>query len=571
MAGTYTFTTLDNPLGVKGTQLHGICGNNIVGSYYDASNDSHGFLYNGSNYMTIDPPSAALGTTGMGGISGNNIVGSYRDASNIAHGFIYNISTSNYTTFDNPLTVDLTAGCGISGTNIVGYFGYGQFGGPVGATGYNGFLYNGSTFTTIDHPLGVRGSFCFGIDGNNIVGTWGDASGHNHGFLYDGLTFITIDDPLGANDTWLNGISGNTIVGFYTAASGIGHGFLYSISTSNYTTFDCPLGVNSKGASGMSDKKIVGSYWDASGNSHGYLATPMPETATGTAVLTNGFVVGVNVTDSGYGYTNTPQVRIIGGGGSGAQAVAVISNGMVMAINVTDAGSGYTNTPLVVIEPPFISNPILGIAPMSFLTFSNLTVGGNYQLQQLAGWYWANQPVSFTATNALYTQMLAGVWDSGDFRLALNPVPSQAFATPEVVYGFVVHATVTSGGSGYVTSPAVSIVGGHGTNATAISQISGGVVTNISITSAGIGYPNTTTIQIAPPPAAAVFPTVQPVMRVDSASLAPYDNYQIQFKPDIAAPWINWDGGLFTPTGATNSQFLFTTNGTGFFRLQYEP
>ena len=283
------------------------------------------------------------------------------------------------------------------------------------------------------------------------------------------------------------------------------------------------------------------------------------------------FVVGVSITDGGYGYTNTPLVRLIGGGGSGAEAVAVVSNGVVTADNVLDAGYGYTNAPLVVIEPPFILNPVLGIAPMSFLSFSNLTVGGTYQLQQALAWYWTNQPVSFTATNSLFTQMFAGVWGSGNFRLALNPVPSQAFATPNVVNGFVVGATVTSGGSGYVTSPAVSIVGGHGTNATAVSLISGGVVTSISITDAGIGYTNTPTIQIAPPPAAAVFPAVQPVMRVDSSSLAPYDNYQIQFKPDIVAGWINWDGGLFSPTDVTNSQFLFITNNAGFFRLQYMP
>jgi len=222
-------------------------------------------------------------------------------------------------------------------------------------------------------------------------------------------------------------------------------------------------------------------------------------------------------------------------------------------------------------NPPFIPNPVLSIAPMSFLSFSNLTVGGNYQLQQFVGWYWANEPVSFTARNALYTQMVAGVWDSGDFRLALNPVPAQAFATAQMANGFVVGATVTSGGSGYVTSPAVSIVGRSVIGAGAFSSISGGVVTSITVTNAGYGYTNAPTIQIAPPPAAAVFPAVQPVMRVDSASLAPYDNYQIQFKPDIMAPWMNWDGGLFSPTSATNSQYIFITNGVGFFRLQYVP
>ena len=296
-----------------------------------------------------------------------------------------------------------------------------------------------------------------------------------------------------------------------------------------------------------------------------------PRLATASAVLAYDFVVAAKVTDGGYGYTNTPTVKIISGGGSGAQAVAMVSNGVVVGITITDAGIGYTNAPLVVIEPPFIPNPVLGIAPMSFLAFSNLTIGGVYQLQQSVAWYWSNQPVSFTATNALYTQMVAGVVSSGNYRLALNPVPAQAFATPEVVNGFVVGATVTSGGSGYVTSPAVRIVGGGGSSATAVAQISGGVVTNITITDAGIGYANTPMVEIAPPPAAAVSPTVLPVMRLDSASLAPYDNYQIQFKPDLGGAWGNWNGGLFSPTDVTNSQYLFITNGVGFFRLQYVP
>ena len=299
---------------------------------------------------------------------------------------------------------------------------------------------------------------------------------------------------------------------------------------------------------------------------------PTPRAALATATVTNGFVAAVNLTDGGYGYTNTPLVRIIGGGGSGAQAVAVVSNGVVTAINVLSAGYGYTNAPVVVIEPPFIPSPVLSIAPMSFLSFFNLSVGGVYQLQQSVAWYWSNQPVSFTATITTHTQIVAGVASSGDYRLALSPVSPQAFATAEVYYGFVVNAMVTSGGSGYVTSPAIAIVGGGGSNATAVANISGGAVSSITITSAGIGYTNTPTIEIAQPPAAAVSPTaVLPVMRVDSANLAPYDNYQIQFKPALGEAWGNWNGGLFNPTGVTNSQYLLVTNGAGFFRLKHVP
>jgi hypothetical protein len=297
----------------------------------------------------------------------------------------------------------------------------------------------------------------------------------------------------------------------------------------------------------------------------------LPHAATATATFASGFVIGMNITDNGYGYTNIPQVHIIGGGGSGAQASAVVSNGIVTSITVTNAGFGYTNVPVVVIDPPFIFNPVLSITPMSFLTFSNLTVSGAYQLQKSQAWYWTNQPVNFTATNAVFTQMVAGVAGSASYRLVISPAPSQAFATPQVVNGFVVGATVTSGGSGYVTAPAVNIVGGGGTNAVAIAHISGGVVTSISMSNAGTGYTNTPTVQIAPPPAAALYPAVQPVMRLDSASLAPYQNYQIQFKSDIGGNWINWNGGLFVPTDVTNSQYLFITNSVGFFQMLYVP
>jgi len=354
--------------------------------------------------------------------------------------------------------------------------------------------------------------------------------------------------PMATNNTTLASL------GSFAVSSGFRHG-------TNTLDF---LVINTPFAGGNPSGLLVSDLAGSAG-----FSGPFP--ATASTVLAYGFVVAANITDSGYGYTNTPLVRLIGGGGSGAQAVAVVSNGVVVAVNVLDAGYGYTNAPLVVIEPPFIPNPVLSIAPMSFLSFFNLTLGGNYQLQQSVAWYWTNLPLSFTATDTIYTQMVAGVVGSGDYRLALNPAPAQAFATAQVVNGFVVGATMTSGGSSYVTSPAVTIVGGGGTNATAVSHISGGVVTSISITSAGIGYTNTPTLEVAQPPAVAVSPTVLPVMRVDSANLAPYDNYQIQFEPDLGGTWGNWNGGLFSPTAVTNSQYLFITNGVGFFRLQYVP
>lgn len=213
------------------------------------------------------------------------------------------------------------------------------------------------------------------------------------------------------------------------------------------------------------------------------------------------------------------------------------------------------------INPPSNPNsPILGISPMTLLNFSNLTVGESYQMQHKFAWYWTNLPLSFTATNAVYTQMVPGVVQNGDYRLAQNPVPSQAFAVAQMFNGSVIGGIITDGGSGYATAPTVSLVRGGGTNATSITSISSsGVVTNITIISGGSGYTNAPIVQIAQPLAVAVSPWTKPVIRLSNTSIG----WLLQFKPEMGAGWQNYNV-------VTNTQLdLLVTNDCGFFRLIY--
>ncbi len=93
-----------------------------------------------------------------------------------------------------------------------------------------------------------------------------------------------------------------------------------------------------------------------------YTATPTitidpppfpPSQAKGTANLINGFVTGVEITDTGHGYGGmVPPVTFLGGGGSGAKGTAIMSNGMVIGINMTASGSGYTKAPYVLVAAP---------------------------------------------------------------------------------------------------------------------------------------------------------------------------------------------------------------------------
>jgi FtsP/CotA-like multicopper oxidase with cupredoxin domain len=54
----------------------------------------------------------------------------------------------------------------------------------------------------------------------------------------------------------------------------------------------------------------------------------------------------------------------------------------------------------------------------------------------------------------------------------------------------VMGVKVTAGGSGYTVAPTVNLVGGSGTGATAVANISGGAVTSITVTNGGSGYTN---------------------------------------------------------------------------------
>lgn len=93
---------------------------------------------------------------------------------------------------------------------------------------------------------------------------------------------------------------------------------------------------------------------------YGYESQPQPQAphpATATAQVVNGFVVGLTITDPGYGYSNAPIVQIQGGGGSGAEGLATVANGVVSNLQITSTGSGYTNAPEVIISSPHPSIP----------------------------------------------------------------------------------------------------------------------------------------------------------------------------------------------------------------------
>jgi len=267
-----TWTTLDLPGEIPHhSWITGISGNNLVGYtlYADVSN----FLYNGTNWTSLDIPDA-LGSANVMDISGNNIVGYCHAGSSREHGLFYN--SSSWTTLDVP---DAGSGGatimnGISGSNIVGYY-------QDASYNQHGFLYNtiGQTWTTLD-VSGSNATAIFGIDSSNLVGEYQDGSG-GHGFLYNTTTRIwtTIDKPGAIGSTRITGISGNNLVGINTSGY---HGFLYNLPSNSWTELDAP-GAYMTYIYGIDGDNVVGAYFsnnvEGIGCWHGFVYT-IPEPAT---------------------------------------------------------------------------------------------------------------------------------------------------------------------------------------------------------------------------------------------------------------------------------------------------
>ncbi len=240
----------------------------------------------------------------------------------------------------------------------------------------------------------------------------------------------------------------------------------------------------------------------------------LPRQATATSQIINGFVVGVTITDGGFGYTNSPAVVFSGGGGTGATATSAIdTNGSVTSITVLNPGHGYTTAPTVVIAPP---------------PFPPRQATANVQL---ANGFIVGAPLIDGGFGYSAPPRVRFIGGRGSQAAASSAIDSN---------GVVTGITVTNPGSGYNTN--VQVV------------IDPPFIPNPTMTIAAINYGS----------------LVTPIIQLDFGHLAPYNNYQIEFSPVAAGTW-TIVGTYFIPTAATNTQFINATGKVGFFRVKYVP
>ena len=218
---------------------------------------------------------------------------------------------------------------------------------------------------------------------------------------------------------------------------------------------------------------------------------------------------------SEYTYAN---VAITGGGGSGATATAVIgSGGVITNIDVLNSGTGYTSPPTITItgdclggSGAIIQLTLSATSSASVIGATIINGGGGYDdltppTLTIVGSQdgSAQQATAILGNLVIINGMIISVdiIDYGDGyndgpvfpHVVISSNPAIAVASIDTSFSNII---INNGGSGYKTTPFVSVTGGDPeTFAVAVATVDvNGSVNNINILDYGFGYEKPLTI-----------------------------------------------------------------------------
>ena len=185
---------------------------------------------------------------------------------------------------------------------------------------------------------------------------------------------------------------------------------------------------------------------------------------------------GITLNNGGSAYNNTAtQVKIIGGGGSGAVATATVSGGAITGINVINPGIGYTGPPAITITS--------GVTNTASLVGGTGFVDVNTQIV-VSGGGGSGAVIIPTVASGIITALVVTSYGTGYSTAPTITITSGITGTTSIV-----------GGSGYTNGIyPLGISGGGGSGCIGVFTISGGVLSSISIGNAGSGYTSAPTL-----------------------------------------------------------------------------
>jgi hypothetical protein len=182
----------------------------------------------------------------------------------------------------------------------------------------------------------------------------------------------------------------------------------------------------------------------------------------------------VNTGGTNYNASYT-QIKIIGGGGSGAVATPTISGGVISSITMSNSGIGYTGQPNVIITSGLVNTS--GLA------------GGT-------GYVAANTQITISGGGGSGASITPIVGSGAITSLVISNAGADYLTTPTItITSGITGTTSIVGGSGYTngTFPLI-VTGGGGSGCTGTFNVSSGGVANITITNAGTGYTSAPTL-----------------------------------------------------------------------------
>ena len=245
-----------------------------VGTYVDNQSVTHGYMFDGTNLITLDDPNGYY--TSPQGIPFNSegvVVGYYFNLSGVVVGFVYDTATQQFTDVPGPVGATGSAAGGVNDQGwISGYY--------YDSQGYaHGFLLQGTTYSILDPP-GSFAAYAYGINNNGDVAiTWLDSDSLYEGAIYNRSTSTyTIRNvpgaTLGTEASYLN--NKGDITFWWYDSNFLLHSALYTEYSGKFTfyTFDYPHAYQTT-VNGINDNKAFAGWFEGQqyGSDLGYIGT----------------------------------------------------------------------------------------------------------------------------------------------------------------------------------------------------------------------------------------------------------------------------------------------------------
>jgi probable HAF family extracellular repeat protein len=254
----YRFVSIDIPDSIEAL-AYGISDAGVVtGTYLDANNVPHGFVWRNGTLQTLDNPTAPY--TALSAGSKDVVAGYYGDPTTVTAA-TYSFASGAWNAFPAISGAPVNQGYGINRSGVaVGVAGGGVFDGPSditswiwdpGSQSYTFFAVPGAEQSSTD-VLGIN-------DLGQIVGSYADASGVTHGFLKEGDNYTTFDPPDSIFTIAYQINNSDVIVGFFVNLAGWDEGFVRT-SDGKFDVVNFPGGLETQ-IGAINDRGDISGYW----------------------------------------------------------------------------------------------------------------------------------------------------------------------------------------------------------------------------------------------------------------------------------------------------------------------